>query len=46
MFLLGGYDAVIFCFSKRLSVSSAVPVTTILLVPGKEARNRPTLSIR
>jgi hypothetical protein len=46
-FLSGRYDTAIFCFSKGLPFSSAVPgVPSIPSIPAKEAKNRPTLSMR
>ena len=43
-FLSERYDTAIFCFSKDLPFASAVP--GIPLIPAKEAKNRPTLSMR
>jgi hypothetical protein len=46
-FLSDRYDTAIFCFSKGLPLSSAIPcVPEIPFVPAKEAKNRPTLSMR
>jgi hypothetical protein len=46
-FLSERYDTAIFCFSKGLPFSSGVPhVPAIPFVPAKEAKNRPTLSMR
>lgn len=45
-FLSDRYDTAIFCFSKGLPSSSTVPgVPSIPIIPTKEAKNRPTLSI-
>ena len=46
-FLSDRYDTAIFCFSKGLPFLSGVPsVPHIPFVPAKEAKNRPTLSMR
>jgi|GEM_PF-6426816 len=46
-FLSDRYDTAIFCFSKGLPFSSTVPgVPAIPFIPAKEAKNRPTLSMR
>jgi hypothetical protein len=45
-FLSDRYDTAIFCFSKGLPFSSAVPgVPDVPFIPEKEAKNRPTISI-
>jgi hypothetical protein len=46
-FLSDRYDTAIFCFSKDLPFSFIVPaVPDIPFVPAKEAKNRPTISMR